>query len=283
MKVIFRLLTQLSSRRSISYLVGRVAKSRFSKRLIPYFIHVYKIDVSEAERPPEAYPHLNAFFTRRLKPGVRPIHPGPHVAVSPVDGTVTSMGIIRSDGMIVVKGKPYSLAEMLQDQDQEQRYRGGYFLVLYLSPRDYHRIHAPIGGRIVGTVHHRGTVYPVNPTGLQLINGVLAKNERLITYIEHDQTQVAVIKVGAMNVASIRWSDRLRSTEVIKGEELAYFEFGSTVVLLFEPGSFALIEGLKEGDKVKMGQPIGYMNVVQAVGDQVSVVKEPTDQLTRLP
>lgn len=283
MKVIFRLLTQLSSRRSLSYLAGWVAKSRFSKRLIPYFIHVYKIDVSEAERSPEDYPHLNAFFTRRLKPGVRPIFPEPHVAVSPVDGTITSMGTIRSDGMIVVKGKPYSLAEMLQDRGQEQRYHGGYFIVLYLSPRDYHRIHAPISGRIVGTARHRGTVYPVNPTGLQLIDGVLAKNERLITYIEHGQTQMAVVKVGAMNVASIRWSDRLRSTEVSKGDELAYFEFGSTVVLLFEPGSFALIEGLREGDKVRMGQPIGFVNVAQAVGEKVNVVEEPTDQLTRLP
>lgn len=266
MKVIFRLLTQLSSRRFLSHLAGRFAKSRWSKVFIPYFVRIYNIDVAEAERPLEDYPHINAFFTRRLKQGVRPIFPDPHVAVSPVDAMITSLGTISADRVMWVKGKPYSLEEMLQDEEKVARFENGSFIVLYLSPRDYHRIHAPVSGRILGTAHHKGTVYPVNPTGLSLIDGVLAKNERLITYLDTGVTQVAVVKVGAMNVASISWSDRLRSPEVNKGDELAYFEFGSTVILLFEPGSFTFWEGLKEGDTVKMGQPIGNI-IKEAKGE----------------
>jgi phosphatidylserine decarboxylase len=259
MKFLFRLLTQLSSRRTLSHLAGLLAKTRWSKRLIPLFVKAYGICVDEAEWPPDAYPHLNAFFTRRLKQGARPIHPGEHIVVSPVDATITGMGVIGQNALIQVKGKSYSLAEMLQDASQTKRYERGHFLVLYLSPKNYHRIHAPISGRIVHTMKINGTVYPVNPMGLRLIDSVLTRNERVITYIEHEGTKVAVVKVGAMNVASIKWSDLLNSSWVTKGDELAFFEFGSTVVLLFERNTFCFDQELKEGVEVKMGQRIGFL------------------------
>ncbi|MDQ0338068.1 phosphatidylserine decarboxylase [Caldalkalibacillus uzonensis] len=259
MKTIFRLLTQLSSRRSISYLAGRLAKSKWSKRWIPHFIKVYRINVEEAEKRPEEYPHLNAFFTRRLKEGVRPIHPEPDTVVSPVDAIVTGIGEIREGTILNVKGQRYTLAEMLQDTEREKKYRNGYYLVLYLSPTDYHRIHAPISGEIIHTRSIKGKVYPVNRFGMQHMKRVLSRNRRLITYLQNEYTEVAIVKVGAMNVASIQWSERLQSKRVEKGDELAYFEFGSTVVLLIREESFQFIHGLTEGDRVKMGEPVGRM------------------------
>lgn len=259
MNVFFRLLTQLSSRRTLSCLAGRLAKSRLSRGLIPLFVKAYGIDVSEAQWPPAQYPHLNAFFTRRLKEGARPIDPDPASVISPVDGKVTALGAISPEARLAVKGEIYTVADLLKDEATSRRFEGGHFIVIYLSPRDYHRIHAPASGQVIKSVRIRGKVYPVHPRSMALLRGVLAKNERLISYLETERGQIALVKVGAMNVASIRWSDRFTSRQVTKGDELAYFEFGSTVVLLFERNTFRFIPGLKAGDAVKMGQPVGYL------------------------
>lgn len=255
---LFRLLTQLSSRRTLSYLAGCLAKSRLSKGLIPLFIKVYGIDVSEAEQPPDCYPHLNAFFTRRLKEGARPIDPHPSSVISPVDGKITALGAISADARLAVKGEIYTVNDLLNDRSLSRKYDGGHFIVIYLSPKDYHRIHAPASGQVVKSVRVKGKTYPVHPRSLAAIRGILAKNERLISYLETGKGEIALIKIGAMNVASIRWSDRLTSHRVTKGDELAYFEFGSTVVMLFERDTFRFVPGLQAGDGIKMGQPVGY-------------------------
>jgi len=126
-----------------------------------------------------------------------------------------------------------------------------------LSPADYHRVHSPVTGTIIGKTHIPGKTYPVNEFGLKTTRKALSRNERLITYIMHRHGIVSLIKVGAMNVSSIRYTEPL-SPHLNRGDELAYFEFGSTVVLLVENESFEFVHELCEGARVRVGEPLGY-------------------------
>jgi len=258
MKPVYKLLTQLSSRKTISKLTGRLAKSGISKIMIPHFAKTYNIRVEEAEKELHQYPTLNHFFTRKLKAGARVIDQNSDSLISPVDALITGMGEIKEGTILNVKGQTYTISEMLDEPEREKVYQNGHYIVLYLSPTDYHRIHIPISGEIIKHVHKEGKYYPVNDFGLKHMKRVLSRNERLITYIQNDQTEVAVVKVGALNVASIQLSPDVKNIKhVKKGDELAYFEFGSTVVLLIKEGTFMFEKGLTEGDRVKMGERLG--------------------------
>jgi phosphatidylserine decarboxylase len=253
---LFRLLTELSSRKTVSRLTGAFAKSRISRGLIPRFAKTYGIRVEDAEKSIHEYASLNDFFTRRLKPGLRPIHSAANAMVSPVDALITGMGDIREGMMLNIKGQDYTVEELLNHSPRMVNYKNGFFYVLYLSPSDYHRIHTPVGGTIVEKEHIVGKVYPVNDFGLRFMRRVLSRNERLTTYIQHDSGEVAVVKVGALNVASIQYVSPLPD-QLERGDDLAYFEFGSTVVLLTESGTFESRADLKVGSKVKMGEYLG--------------------------
>ncbi|MEX2415504.1 MAG: archaetidylserine decarboxylase [Paenibacillaceae bacterium] len=255
----FRLLTELSSRKWISQLTGRVAQSRFSKHFIPRFARLYGISLSDAEKAVEEYTSLNDFFTRRLKPGLRPIDEETNTMVSPVDALITGIGEISDGQLLNVKGQDYTVEELLNHSPRIVNYAHGFYIVLYLSPTDYHRIHSPISGKVLETEHIPGKVYPVNDFGLRYMRRTLSRNERLITYIQHHTGEVAVVKVGAMNVSSIRYVEPLAS-QLERGQELAFFEFGSTVVLLMESGTFSPRSGLMTNSKVKMGEAIGVIH-----------------------
>lgn len=260
MKPILRLLTELSSHKWISRCTGKIATSRASRHLIPTFVKSYNIRVEDAERELHEYESLNHFFTRRLKPGLRPIAQGEDLLISPVDALITGMGSIH-DGLILdVKGQKYTLDELLHRSPFQQKYRNGHYFVLYLSPTDYHRIHSPVTGKTIESEHVAGKVYPVNDFGLQHMPRVLSRNERLITYIQHHCGEVAVVKVGALNVSSIKYVNQTVQARYERGEEMAYFEFGSTVVLLTETGTFTPLQELKSGDKVKMGEALGHLH-----------------------
>lgn len=256
-----RILTELSSRKWISQLTGRFAKSRLSKGFIPRFARMYNINLDEAEKGIGEYRTLNEFFTRRLKQDARKIDEQEHTVVSPVDALITGMGKIEQGGPFTVKGQEYTLAELLDCKDKAKNYANGHFVVLYLSPTDYHRIHVPIAGEIAEHKHCPGKVYPVNDFGLRNMKRVLSRNERVISYITHDELEVAVIKVGALNVASIQMSDTFKNgivkAKVKKGDELAYFEFGSTVVLLINQPDFQFRADLNEGSRVRVGEVLG--------------------------
>lgn len=249
-------MTELTSRKWISRLMGRFSHSGASRLLIPTFAKSYGIPLEEAEKDIKEYRTLNEFFTRKLKPDMRPIHPMPEGLISPVDALITAMGEIQSGTILNVKGQDYSLQELLNYSPRTETYNHGYFFVLYLSPTDYHRIHAPVAGRKLESEHIKGKVYPVNDFGMRHMRTVLSRNERLITYISHDLGEVAVVKVGAMNVSSIKYTD-VEATRWDRGDDLAYFEFGSTVVLLIENGTFEPLSKLNIGSKVKMGEPLG--------------------------
>lgn len=258
MKALMRLMTELSSRKTISRITGKLAKSKISRGLIPRFAKIYGIPIADAEKALHEYESLNDFFTRRLKPGLRPVNETPSTLVSPVDALITGIGEIRAGQILNVKGQDYTLEELLRHSPRAESYLHGFYMVLYLSPTDYHRIHSPVEGKVVEREHIDGKVYPVNDFGLRLMRRVLSRNERLITYIRHEHGEVAVVKVGAMNVASIRYTEPL-TDELKRGQDLAYFEFGSTVVLLTENGTFTPRPDLELGSKVKMGESLGLL------------------------
>lgn len=257
-KQLLRLMTELSSHRGLSKVMGAFSHSKFSRHMIPVFIRAYNIPASQAEKDPVAYGSLNEFFSRRLKPGMRPLAEAKDALVSPVDAMITAMGELDNGTILNVKGQDYKLEELLNHSPHLERYRKGFFFVLYLSPTDYHRIHSPVAGRKVESDYIKGRAFPVNDFGMTQIRGVLHRNERLITYIAHDSGEVALVKVGAMNVSSIKYSDE-RADQWDKGADLAYFEFGSTVVLLTESDTFAPLPGLAVGAKVKMGEQLGLL------------------------
>lgn len=265
-------LLSLLPKNAISRLAGRFAKSRWSRPIIPGFARKFNIDLSEAALPIEAYPTLVDFFTRELKPGLRPTHPDPSVMVSPVDGRVAQFGRLDRGELLQAKGVTYTAADLLADSELAKRYVGGFFITIYLSPRDYHRIHTPVEGQVAGATYVPGKLWPVNPTGVEGVPGLFAKNERLITYLDSSFGRVAVVKVGATIVGSVKVVydaglgtnikggrvDRrtFAGPRLDKAEELGRFEFGSTVILLVEPGDFAWAPEVQVGAPVKLGQAL---------------------------
>ncbi len=249
-------MTELSSRKWISRLMGRFSHSQASRYLIPWFAKSYGIPLHEAEMELNEYRTLNQFFTRKLKSGMRPIHQQDGGLISPVDALITFMGEIRSGLMLNVKGQDYTLSDLLNHSPHVHTFEHGYAFVLYLSPTDYHRIHAPVTGTLMESEHIKGRVYPVNDYSMTNMKSVLSRNERLITYLSHERGEIAVVKVGAMNVSSIRYTDG-QAKRWNQGDDLAYFEFGSTVVLLTENGTFEPSPARTVGQKVKMGESLG--------------------------
>ncbi|KMY50878.1 phosphatidylserine decarboxylase [Peribacillus loiseleuriae] len=252
---LYRLFIELTNGRITSGALRKFSQSTKSRAVIPSYVKIFQINQQESEQNVTTYPTLHDLFTRRLKKGVRVIDTEPNSVVSPVDGVFSEYGLITEDKAIVVKGKTYSIEEMLDDAAVFVKYVGGSFAVLYLSPSHYHRIHAPISGDVTKRWIKGEKSYPVNRLGMQYGRAPLSKNYRNITEVQHHSSHVAVVKVGAMFVNSIVISDE--ANQLKKGQEFAYFSFGSTVVLLFEKGSFELQEDLIVPKEVKVGERIG--------------------------
>jgi phosphatidylserine decarboxylase len=240
------------------------------------FAKKYGIDVDEAEKPIADYSGLQEFFTRRLRPGARPIAAASDDVVSPADGTVVERGI-AGDGQIVHgKGTPFTLEELLADSDLAGSLSGGAFDVTYLSPRDYHRVHAPVAGTIVGWNYIPGTLFPVNNKSVIREPGLFAKNERFVTVIDGEAGRCAVVMVAAVGVGHITASydpevathsedfagdaitrKRLEPAPAIgRGEELGVFNLGSTTIVIFEPGR-VILDDLPPGSPTRMGHRMG--------------------------
>ncbi len=236
------------------------------------YSRAFGVTVEEAAREIKEYSSLNDFFTRYLKPGARPIEGDNNVIVSPVDGTVLRFGDIVEGQLIQAKAMEYSLRDLLEFSEYLQDFEGGKFLVIYLSPRDYHRIHFPIGGEVPAFSYSPGDLFTVNPMAVERLDALFAKNERLATFIQNPRGTIALIKVGATNVGRIclaydsfktnRWFRRplfKRYSPPIfakRGDELGRFEMGSTVILLFPHGKVEFMPVIQEKNKVKFGQGI---------------------------
>jgi phosphatidylserine decarboxylase len=257
-------------KRFLTALVGWFARRKTSRFLIPWFIKVYEIDVKEAELPLCEYKTWVEFFSRRLREGVRTI--SQTGIVSPVDGTASASGRLQDGKLIQAKGQLYSVNALLGNDIPADRFVGGQYITLYLSPHDYHRVHMPFHGQISGWTHIPGSLYPVNPAGVRSVAGLFTKNERLVLHINTVIGSFAMVLVGATIVGSIRTpfgpdyeSPFLRSRRAVRngtvdvqlqrGAEVGMFEFGSTVILLF-PRDMPLTVQVEEGNTVKMGQTI---------------------------
>lgn len=273
----FMTLMRLLPKSALSTAVGMATRApapRFLHRAaIRAFARKYQVDVAEAERALDEYPTFAEFFTRRLKPGLRPIDPDPQAIVSPVDGAVSQAGTIEEGRCLQAKGIHYPVEKLLaEDAATAAPFLGGAFATLYLSPRDYHRIHAPIAGTIDGWSYVPGEFWPVNPASVRSKQALFCVNERLTTWLSTPAGRVAVVAVGATNVARIRasYDDILTHTgkparrhryerpiPIGKGDELGVFEMGSTVILLFETGRVRWSDALRPDAPVRLGQRVG--------------------------
>jgi phosphatidylserine decarboxylase len=263
-----------------SRLMGVLARAPWPSWLLEPVIRLYiaafRIDMAQFVAQAEPYPTFTAFFTRAVRPERRPIDARSDALVSPVDGAVIEGGEVRRGRLIQAKGLDYGLGDLLGEAPGWERYDGGHFITLYLSPRDYHRIHSPCRGRVTRFAYLPGDLWTVSPTGVGSVPGLFARNERLVTFLETDFGEVALVAVGATVVGRIRvvyhaiTSDRPGAWPLSapldppfpleRGQELGRFELGSTVILLLPPGA-ARLDALQAGDAVRMGQTVAHAGV----------------------
>ncbi len=278
MQRLFVLLQYLLPQRLLTSAAGALARGEvLAGLLIRLFIRRYGVDMSEALDPdPSSYRNFNEFFTRELKPGARPLAGEAGAVLCPADGAVSELGAIDGERLLQAKGRHFELRDLLGgDGELARALGGGRFVTIYLSPRDYHRVHMPLQGRLLQTRHIPGKLFSVNEASTALIPGLFSRNERLVSVFEGEYGRFAVVMVGAMIVAGIRavWDEtgregRLRAPvqdfadrgpTLAAGAEMGCFELGSTVILLFPPGAMEFEPGLAPGDSVRMGRKIGRL------------------------
>jgi phosphatidylserine decarboxylase len=266
----------------LTEMAGRAAAARggaLTTRVIRWFIERYGVNMAEAAQPdPAAYPTFNAFFTRELKAGARPLAAAD--LVCPVDGAISQFGAIAGDQIFQAKGHHYTTQALVGgDAALAAKFHNGRFATLYLSPRDYHRIHMPCAGRLTRMIHVPGELFSVNPTTARGVPGLFARNERVVCVFESDNglgTWVLVL-VGATIVGSMAtvWhgvvnpprTGQIREWDYpdppvlyAQGAEMGRFLLGSTVVLLFAPGGLRFDAGWAPGGAVRMGTPMGQLH-----------------------
>lgn len=241
--------------------------------LIQLYSQIYKVKLHEMKAPIGSMRSFNDFFTRELRPELRPIDPAPGSVVSPVDGKIAEYGTIEQGLLVQAKGILYSLSDLVGEKTAAV-FKDGYFLTIYLSPADYHRIHLPISGKIRKFSYFSGNLWPVNSFGVQQIGGLFSLNERIVTPIEGNHGVVGLIKVGATIVGKIKLdysslsSNSKKPTQLDlpvipsrvyrKGDEIGRFQLGSTVILLFEKNKFKPANFLPESP-IKVGQVLGTL------------------------
>lgn len=259
----------------LTYRLTRIRRPGFREWMIRGFIRRFGVDMSEAAQEDlKAYASFNAFFTRALKTGARPVDVASEAVVSPVDGAVSQMGAIEGDRIFQAKGRDYTALELLgRDAVAADRFAGGAFMTLYLSPRDYHRIHMPVAGNLARMLHVPGRLFSVSPPATRAVPRLFARNERVVCLFDTEAGPLALVMVGAMNVASIEtvwagevtppqrseiraWDYRSGEVRLEKGAELGRFNMGSTVILLFGKDRIRWEAGYGSGSPVRMGSRI---------------------------
>ncbi|WP_404400362.1 archaetidylserine decarboxylase [Idiomarina seosinensis] len=263
----------------LSRLVGRFAAARagiFTQLFIKWFIRQYKIDMSEAvHEQPGAYKTFNDFFTRHLKPELRPLKTQSGQLAHPVDGVVSQVGSIKDGRIFQAKGHDYSLTELLGgDSDNAKEFTDGEFATIYLAPRDYHRIHMPCDGVLKKMIYVPGNLFSVNPLTARNVPNLFARNERVVALFDTDVGPMAMVLVGATIVASIgtvwsgtvtpptgaqvqSWSypaSGLNAVQLKKGEEMGHFKLGSTVILAFAKDAVEFDPDLGHRSITRMGE-----------------------------
>lgn len=278
---------------AIGWAAGLGIPSGMRGAVLGRFARLYGIDTREAEKPFDDYARVDDYFTRRLVPSARPFETRPDAILSPADGTVVDSGRAVDGHLMQAKGVLFDLEELLGDEPAAARLRGGAYLITYLSPSDYHRVHTPVAGEITGWRHIPGTLYPVNAKSVRRVEGLFIRNERFVTLLEGTVGLTAVVMVAAVGVGHItaaydpevathdpsflRAPPRAKSYEtrprVAAGDELATFHLGSTTVVVFEPGRVEL-SSFEPGARTRMGETIGRAISVKLDGP-------PIDGMTR--
>lgn len=248
-------------------------KSPVVPKAIQMFSNAFKVDLNEAINPdPKSYSTFNEFFTRELKPELRPLSNSK--VVSPVDGTISQFGNIKNGLILQAKGIDYSLEKLLgENSERSAKYDGGQFITIYLSPRDYHRIHMPCTGTLVEQTHVPGRLFSVAKHTVNTVRGIFARNERVIASFDTEHGPMAMILVGAINVAAIEtvWHGLVtppkgktvtsknysgKDITIEKGKEMGRFNMGSTVILIFEKDAPKLKESLKVDQTLRLGESL---------------------------
>lgn len=278
----FVLLQHLLPKRALTEWAGRFASARagrLTQAVITRFVHRYGVDMSEAAEPRlQAYESFNAFFTRALRPGVRPLANADWVC--PVDGAISQFGRIEADRIFQAKGHHYSPAALLGgDSGLAGAFADGWFATIYLSPRDYHRIHMPCEGRLRQMIHVPGSLFSVNPATARGIPGLFARNERVVCLFDTAHGPLAMVLVGATIVGSIatvwhgtvtpprpdgprQWHYDEPPCVLAQGAEMGRFLLGSTVVLLWPARSLQFDSRWAPGAAVRMGEAMAVASVV---------------------
>lgn len=271
----------------LSRAVGKLAAAELGKGttwIVENFIKYYNVDMKDVEvKDVNEFKTFNAFFTRALKKGARPIAAEAEALVSPVDGTVSELGEIYKDAVLQAKGHYYSLEALLGGDPKDAKdFESGEFATIYLSPKDYHRVHMPFAGKLEKMVFIPGDLFSVNPLTAKNVDNLFARNERVVCFFKNDKIgRFAVVMVGATIVASIETvfagviAPSVGKEKTIydyskdnitfkKGDELGRFLLGSTVVCVFPKGKVGFDKKLKTGTPLKMGTKIGDVKGKQA-------------------
>lgn len=275
-QILFALMQYPLPHHFLSRLVGKLTHLRwrwFKNLLILGFTRLYRVALNEAESPDsDAYPCFDAFFTRALKPGARPLPENPHVIVSPADGILSQIGSLTGQWLIQAKGKDYSVAGLLGgDSKLAKLFEDGEFATIYLSPRDYHRVHMPYAGTLKEMIHIPGRLFSVNEATAAAVDNLFTRNERVVCRFDTDLGPMVVVLVGALLVAGIEtaWhglvsppsSNRIRrwrydgTLHLKRGAELGRFHTGSTVILMFGQKAARWLD-VRPGQRVQMGKSL---------------------------
>ena len=264
----------LIPKQALTLLAGRVARARggvLTTRLITWFVRRYRVNMLEAANPDVAsYATFNDFFTRSLRPGVRPMANAEMIC--PVDGAISQFGRIEGQQIFQAKGHPYSSTALLGgDAALAGQFDDGHFATLYLSPRDYHRIHMPCDGHLLGMTYVPGDLFSVNPVTARGVPGLFARNERVVCVFEGIRGPFVLVLVGATIVGSMAtvwhgainnpragklcgWRYEDQSINLKQGEEMGRFLLGSTVVMLFPKGPLIFNPSWQPGGPVCLGE-----------------------------
>ena len=300
---LFMLLQHLLPQHLLSRTAGLLADCEtpwFKNVLIRLFARRFQVNMAEAAEPQlESYPSFNAFFTRPLAAGARPVHPAPDGVVCPADGAISQLGAIDGDQLLQAKGRYYSVAELLADAERAKAFENGRFATIYLAPRDYHRVHMPVAGTLTGQTYLPGGLFSVNPVTTASRDRLFARNERLVCHFDTQAGAMALVMVGAMIVGGIEtvwqsgaagslsagsppvWKAQIQNgaagslsdlgsrsggdgkppqpVRLDKGAEMGRFKLGSTVILLFPEGAVEWEGHYRADSPTRMGELLGRM------------------------
>ncbi|MCW0376412.1 archaetidylserine decarboxylase [Xanthomonas sacchari] len=273
-------LTYVLPHRLLSSLARRLAYSSrpgLKQWLIDTVVRRFGVDLSEAAQPDaRAYPTFNAFFTRALKPGARVADPDPQALLMPADGRISQLGRIEDGRIFQAKGQSFTAAELLGDDAAAAPFANGLYATVYLSPRDYHRVHMPWTGTLRETVHVPGRLFSVGTDAVRTVPRLFARNERLVCHFDTDFGPMVSVMVGALLVSGVetvwsgveipRYADRItrkdwrgKGITLPRFEEMARFNYGSTVIVLLPPGVAAFDPALKAESPVRLGQALARL------------------------